>query len=291
MDSLGGIEWKYLSPIDQFLYGVNDMVLEDDGSIVIATMDGIEIPINVGNAGTIQLQPYMIKLDSNREVVWETIIREFDWAGSNRIRKMLRLSDDSGYIMVGNALVGQDTFPGIASGNFWGSMAKVSPDGDSLWHRHHYLIVDPHETHDFYDIKETHDSGLIMCGESFRYNEHPELETWQQGWIIKTDQHGCLVPGCHIISSQENLPDKIALQLYPNPTSDFLNIFFKTERLSKNGIFRVLDLNGRVVKTFTPASKEGTYMLSVQNYSAGMYFLQYVEDGVGKYSEQFVVEK
>ena len=76
-----------------------------------------------------------------------------------------------------------------------------------------------------------------------------------------------------------------------NPTNNFLNIFFKTESTPKNGIFRVLDLNGRLVKEFMPESKEGTYILPVHNYTAGIYFLQYVEDGVSLYNERFIVIK
>ena len=87
-------------------------------------------------------------------------------------------------------------------------------------------------------------------------------------------------------------------KFYPNPTSDYLNIFFKNQEGRKDGIFRLVDMNGRVVLEFKADKMETTYMLDVERYASGIYFLQYLQpadrqggEGVPVSTNQIIIQK
>jgi len=108
-----------------------------------------------------------------------------------------------------------------------------------------------------------------MCGEAtLGYVDRDTLtQPTQQGWLIKVDEYGCLVPGCHIIDDvDEAAAPSPQWKLYPNPASDFLNVFFDPGERPAEGQFRVLDAQGRILKRFEPLPGETTYLLPLEGY-------------------------
>ncbi len=297
IDSSGTQEWRYYSPEGDLMLGVQDMILETDGSLIVASLYGEEIQPAPDNPSDIFFQTYIYKLNSQRQRVWETFIRENTWHQYRQLRKLIKCTDESGYIVVGGVFENSEeelVNPNVEIHD-WGMMAKISPTGDSLWHRYHYIPLDDQNQHEIYDIKETADGGFIMCGlslqASFGGGTSDGTGAFQQGWLVKVDEHGCLVPGCHLPDAVDTPSDAIRLQIYPNPTTDFLNIFLKTKERSKDGQFRVVDINGREVKTFEPKDvAEITYSLPVYDMAKGIYFLQYSEGNDLRYTEKFIVQ-
>ena len=81
------------------------------------------------------------------------------------------------------------------------------------------------------------------------------------------------------------------IQLYPNPTTDFLNIYFKNPNQSKDGVFQLIDLQGRVVVAFDADKNDTTYLVSLEKYASGIYLLQYVENGIPISTQQVIIQK
>ena len=160
-----------------------------------------------------------------------------------------------------------------------GYLVKVSYDGEKIWERKYHVIEIPTSPtlHEFYDMRPTSDGGYIMAGQVLDFSQSLDF---QQGWLVKVDEYGCLVPNCQLADAiSDPFDNSPTINLYPNPTSDFLNIYFSHIN-KKDGVFRLIDLQGRTVLQFDANKNETTYIVSLEKYAAGIYFLQYVEEGV-----------
>nr|MDQ3100200.1 hypothetical protein [Bacteroidota bacterium] len=96
-------------------------------------------------------------------------------------------------------------------------LMRTATDGDSLWMRDYVFYDDQVEICEGFlrDVQPTSDGGFIAVGSAFMV---PGLYS-QDVWVVKVDQHGCLEPGCHLITGMEtqitNMRD--ALHVWPNP--------------------------------------------------------------------------
>lgn len=167
-------------------------------------------------------------------------------------------------------------------------------NGDIIWERKYRWLETYHDRHNLYDMKATPDGGLIFCGSAvdlYQFYDPP----LQQGWVVKLDECGCLVPGCDVscevgVHEEEEL---LTLKIGPNPTSDLLNIFIgESTQIDFNGLqLEVTDLFGRVIHQ-NPIKYSGTtYIFDVSNYAAGQYVVSLVLEGSVLASEKFVVKK
>lgn len=232
--------------------------------------------------GTYNKNMVYIKVNQDLDTIWTREFREPLYDSVSGIRRVTESPDSSGYVGVGRS---------FRTGNWHGQISKVSPEGDSLWHRiYHYQDWADHE-HEFWDVESTPDGGYIMAG----YSNAQTGGAFQQGYIVKTDEYGCVVPGCHIIEDTTTTVNllsevKMTLKLYPNPTPDVLNIFFRYPQTAR-GIFRIIDVEGKVVRTFNGTAEEVTHVVSLDDLVDGVYFVQYMEEGQVFRSERFVKMK
>lgn len=91
-------------------------------------------------------------------------------------------------------------------------------------------------------------------------------------YLIKTDNNGCLQPGCmQAVSVQEHLQANLALKIYPNPVVDQLNIHSNFEQGELQ--LQISDMQGRTVHNEQqPANTE--IQLQLSHLPAGMYLLR-----------------
>lgn len=279
IDGTTGLQtWDWLSPEDQLQAGANGMITTPDKGLVVATAIGDEQWVNPGNSN-ILWDNYIFKLDSTREVTWGTYFRETS-TKYNHFRQLIACSDGSGFVAIGS----QNKFYGgtdIHEENTFdqgGYIVKVSPEGDSLWSR---VIVHPNDVsyadqHDLYEIEETPDGGFICVGQSIDLFQSPQF---QQGWLLKVDEYGCLVPGCHLISSTKapEGPD-LRLLLYPNPASDVLNVYIGPGTLSPGTLLRLIDSAGREVHHRRIAIDDATYILDLSHFAGGTYYIHLADE-------------
>ena len=170
----------------------------------------------------------------------------------------------------------------------WGSwLIKVSPQGDSLWARYYSIFDEKISWPEPFDLKNTPDGGYVVVGQT---NPHqPDGRRLQRAWMLKVDEHGCLIPGCHLISTAEEAEkEELALAIYPNPTLDFLNFQLRGTTLAKGTQFRIVDLAGKTMKAFKAGNLADTYMVSVGSWPEGVYFLQYLMDEKVLRSKKFI---
>jgi hypothetical protein len=169
--------------------------------------------------------------------------------------------------------------------------------GDIIWERKYRFLEIYGDHHNLIDMKATLDGGVIFCGEardSYQILDGP----YQQGWLVKLDECGCLVPGCDSLCSYVgcSVADTAFFPTFgshfivgPNPASQFINIYFAGGDLNLSQThFDIYDLQGRLVYSFAPDAADTTYMLSTEKFASGTYVLMLHHNGE-KMQEQKVI--
>ncbi len=288
-DSLGKEYFHKIIKMDKGeAFGVN--ILQVDSNLITGL--NIRLKDKYGNIID-DYQPGIGSYSSNGTKNWLTKFNTFDNdSTSNTIKFFTSISttSDRGYIACGVL-----TDPAIKD-KFaqYGMLAKVNEHGDSMWIRY-YQSIPGHKygnLNSLEDVKSTPDKGYILAGVCYYYCLTPEMpkeERFQQGWLIKVDSFGCLVPGCHLGTSVETIqPDQFKCTIYPNPTSNTVNIFCK-HHPNRKGIFTLQEIaSGKVLEQWTHNIDEITYILDVEHLSLGVYVISYFENGKIIWSDKLV---
>ena len=232
VDSLGNKRWEWKSPEDELWDGANAMVPSGDGGVVVASGKGIEEYVNPAMNILLWKNMTIFKLNENHQLAWQTNFYPSNLRGfNNKLNQIIKVSDGSGYIATGQYVqVHYDVVDsiGVPAGDIYGFIAKVNAEGDSLWTRRLNYVTEIGEGRQYlYDIEETSDGGFVLCGQVLdeQLNIH-----YQQAWLIKVDEYGCIVPGCQIVSGlKEAEKKKVKMLLYPNPAQDNLNVFLSDQ--------------------------------------------------------------
>ncbi|MFD1550894.1 hypothetical protein DNU06_05170 [Putridiphycobacter roseus] len=191
-----------------------------------------------------------------------------------------------------------------------GSLMKFNEEGEVLWNRSYIKIPrlsNPnivYGNHELYDVERTPDSGFVMVGEARNF-ANPNEPMGQLGWLVKTDKHGCLVPGCEefdnpspidtstvepidtVITPKPTPAPKIIV--YPNPVQNELNIYFASESLALNATAALYSSNGQIVNQWPIANNFITYILDVSDLASGVYILKII-NGAEVATQKVVVE-
>ena len=285
LDSLGGIERTFTTPILKpgtttpwKMYPPFDFTQTKDKGWVVATGFGVEESGTFPNF--VNYQPYVYKLDSSLNLVWDREIRGYYQQQDVYASKLLEL-EDSSFIVVGQLLDyknSPDTTPPTC---YQGFIANISANGDSIWTRKYYGLCIFADNNTVKDFKRTADGGYILCGES---SGNLTGQPYQQGWLLKLDSMGCLVPGCHL-TAVENIGDaveKIAIKTYPNPVQagDYLNFYIGPlqTRSTMSLQAHLYNLQGQLLQNHTLPSVDATYMMATDAMSAGTYILKILDE-------------
>ena len=295
VDSLGNKQWEWLSPVDELWDAVYGIVASGDGGLIGVSGNGVEKYVNPEVNFLHWGNPIIFKLNENHDLVWQ---RTFDISNmtifDNELTDIIQSNDQNGFVAIGNY---GERFPeivdsiGVAEVELSGWILKVSPEGDSLWARKlKYLNEDGAGAHYLYDIRPTSDGGYILCGQ---VRDVELFEHFQQAWLIKVDEYGCVVPGCHLPNNLSEIKKEIPqLLLYPNPVQDQLHVFLRdySAYQRESLTFRVVNQQGQIIQRLKiNPSEEITYMIDVSSYASGAYFLQYLENTKVIGQETFIV--
>ncbi len=267
IDEDGNVLWEYLSPLEDKKVTAYDIVLSSDNEMIIATTF-----IKSGILNNSKAIGGIYKMDSDFNISWETEVKESSPSNPNYLRNLIHLENEDNYVCLGEI-----------NSNAW--ITKISSEGDSLWSRTYtYPNTANFATHRVNDFQQTSDGGFLICGET-----RGDGGTGQRGWLLKLDEYGCLVPGCHIVDNITSLENDIEVKIYPNPTTDYLNIFIKGE-LDK-GIARIVNLEGRTMNTFDVEGRNSTFIYSISHLPNGIYFLQILNEKGKMTTKEFVVQR
>lgn len=281
VDDDGEVAWEYLSPAGVLRDEAKAMIKTPDGGLVVASGIGQEIGNNP-NIHTLVWDALIFKLDADQNIVWSTPFRGDLPTGSTELTEMVEAPDGSGYVASGIFL--EYPHPDTFHHTSW--LVKVSSEGDSLWTRRFTYFDGEFVAPEAFDMKATPDGGYVLVG----YSQNLGLPA--PGWIMKVDEHGCLIPDCHLnddtTSVARDLEKRVELAIYPNPASDFLNFQLRGERPAKGGSFRIVGTAGEVLAEIKGAKTGNTFTVPVHGWPDGTYFLQYIENGEVRAVEKFV---
>jgi hypothetical protein len=93
------------------------------------------------------------------------------------------------------------------------------------------------------------------------------------------------------ISTKDDLLEDQGFEISPNPASEVLNIYFKNNQNRKDGLFRLVDINGRIVLELKAERNDLEYKIPLEKYASGIYLLQYVENGIPISTQQVIIQK
>ena len=204
-------------------------------------------------------------------VIWETRLGDQVTLAANQ----LIMTHDSGFIAIGE---GFDTLvpnPNPDSLDQWartGWIIRLNNDGSLKWKKGYQYIratLAESSIHTFYDIAELPCGDIVAVGESDIGNVH--LPYYEQGWMIRVDSNGCLIPHCDMpnaISEVEG--NKISWKVSPNPFNKELYIYFDGTEGSQYSM-QLTDIQGRIIEGIKTLRNNTTYTLSTDNLESGLY--------------------
>jgi hypothetical protein len=120
-------------------------------------------------------------------------------------------------------------------------------------------------------MRRAHDGGYLIVGKSSR----PGVG----GWFVKTDTNGFALPNgadtLYHIGIVEHPTQNISFRVYPNPSSDVVNIVFEEQPKSKVKI-QLFDITGRLIDSKEVNNvknvkfelidlKKGVYILNIRS--------------------------
>jgi len=226
--------------------------------------------------------PIVLRLDSEYNELWKhALFNRTDTLFSSSLRNydVIQTIDKENYVVIGNFHKGDLNNPnGDYSDNF-GRIECFDDQGNLIWSRLYQYFLDEaySEEHRFRDIIQTQDGGFLVCGLA---HDRTNLEQdSQRSWLLKLDEHGCLIPGCHLpVSSEEAAGVGFTLKTFPNPTSDFINVYISLPDRSTTKLI-LSDLSGKIMKEISVKQNELTLIIDVHDLAAGMYVLRLEHEG------------
>lgn len=266
LDSIGQLVHNEVTDFDYSSGSIRDALLDNQHLVAVSTLR---------NGEEQEYHPALVKMTMDGEPLWHVPAWPGDFNYWHRGKRVIKTQD-------GQYLLGGDYRTDVEGGFNWHQqdafLSKYSTDGEVLWHRKYTFLDSERHHHTLQDLEPTSDGGYIFCGES-RDDTSEAIEPTQQGWLVKLDQYGCLVEGCHL---SDNIEEQAADQKYfkagPNPAADFLNIY-QTKALDNSHTYQLHDIKGNLLEHFPAADFQTTFMLPVHQYASGTYILSLLENG------------
>ncbi|MEI6696893.1 MAG: T9SS type A sorting domain-containing protein [Bacteroidota bacterium] len=161
----------------------------------------------------------------------------------------------------------------LASGSYnyleipW--LLHLNIEGTVDWYKE-YNMAKPYNTNHFsatpFDIQQTLDNGFVVCGQIV----NTDTINGNCGWILKIDEHGCLLPNCDTItgiSSYINIAS--SLEIFPNPASTSVTVkYFSDIEQGKLEIYNTMGIKAMQIQL---PKGQNTYNFSVSQLPKGFY--------------------
>jgi len=278
IDTSGNLISKWESEQEDSLSTALSGLIVDDG-FLLASSIAVEI---FQDRGIIN-DPMIIKLDMDYKEMWRMPmfnVKDSLFSPGLWYSKLIEIEKNTTFVACGNNHKGVPDSPVGDLSDRFGRLIKFNWKGQLLWERNYQFFGDEirSDDHEFNDIVLTADGGFLLCGEAF----NPQLEVAvhaQNSWLVKLDEWGCLVPGCQdIVSSTDKLDPQFGLKLYPNPTSDVLNVYIDHEQGSSLSLV-ISNMQGQQMKNIEVGLSKLTMMIDITSFPVGVYFVSLVDNG------------
>ncbi len=200
---------------------------------------------------------------------------------SSYISASKQVSDQSGYVSAGGIW-------NVEWAQYLGYVMKINNERELVWKRtyNYFPLVENvfNGWNYIKEIKETSDGGFVCVGEIREHAVHPNPQLYVP-WVFKTDEYGCLEPGCQFVGTEDILVGlENTMTVFPNPVEDIATISFGKENLSQlsdllsTGELIVFDINGKeIFRTNTRSVvSEGQLQINTQSWPSGIYLAQLI---------------
>jgi hypothetical protein len=253
---------------------VFENIVEEDGFVLVGTrIDDLALE----NA------PIVFKLNMDGMYQWYSP-QSLPFNDENQAYYGVERAHGGGYVCVGMEVEFGDNDQGWAYDmDRYGNLTKHSDVGTVEWQRRFTIIESCDENQSFIDILST-ENGYLLFG--FR-GDYCFDENWEniypreRSWFVKTDECGCIVPGCGekdcYIGLEEEKPDQLNILLYPNPSSDYCSIYIPEGFQSQ--YLQVFNSLGQLIIEKSGLVDDTTYIISVSSWGNGIYILNVVSEG------------
>lgn len=168
-----------------------------------------------------------------------------------------------------------------------------SESGELLWERFYRIIESYENIHDIFDVKASPDGGIVFCGQSINYSENSDPGPLQQGWLVKTDEYGCVIPGCQMVGvSETEVLNDAGISFGPNPLAkgEPLRVY-SNYQFSPDAELGLWTMNGERIAAIHPGYAGLTTLWSIPQISSGVYLLKLIDRGVLIHCEELVIHK
>ena len=254
---------------DRHYYHIYLESVLDDGAIVFTNNE------HLGNFNN--WRSVLIKMDSDLNVVWETTVGSPEYSRDfSYYTGVVKSHDNDGYILCGVNEV-EDTLAATR-----GQIAKISTDGDSVWHRQLRPLEDYEGSTELFDIIQSSDGHYLATGVA-RNPDALKDSIFIKTWLIKFDEDG------HIVTKDST--DSVtslfnsSLRIFPNPTTDI--VYLEHDDIVDLR-YELYNEQGQMILTKAESEPYHTYMLSLAAYPAGIYFLHVTHPDGRRYVERLV---
>ena len=188
-----------------------------------------------------------------------------------------------GYVCVGREFDYGDNEQGWEyDADTFGNFSKHTELGTLEWHRRFTIIESCDEIHAFFDVVHIED-GYLIYGTRADYCIDQNWESVyprERSWLVKTDECGCIVPGCGekdcFIGLDEETPDQLNILLYPNPSNDYCSIYIPEGFQSQ--YLQVFNSLGQLIIEKNGLVDDTTYIIPVSSWENGIYILNVVSE-------------
>jgi len=288
-DTAGNLLQTKIYPDDHLALQTNGFCQTIDHGYLFTGINGVFTQ----NGNAEEYKGRLVKLDSSFTEAWR--IEKGLSAPSPYIsfKNILKVTDST-YVAIGES---RDTISYDIAGSA-GWMIKFNIAGDVIWERFFQKVLPDNSTinfprHALYSADITADSGFVMVGQARNSEASNPAPVGQLGWLVKTDKHGCLVPGCEQfdgLSIGDLEVPEIGLSLYPNPANNELFVYYANSNHNNSTEAALFNIQGQQVMQFPISSNNTTYMLDVSNLGKGVYVLQVADNSGLLKTEKVVVE-
>jgi hypothetical protein len=170
--------------------------------------------------------------------------------------------------------------------SYKGFLMKLNSNGDSLW-SHFYDWGNFFDRHaQFNDLVLTDDGGILAGG----FWNPPYLNYNQGAWLVKTDSMG-IAPGMFTVGVEEEelIIKKYQLKMYPNPTSDIINLSLQ-ENPRDDLQLEVYNISGQLVFEKQLPAFEKEQRINIQHLQSGVYLVKLMSENQVVYSGKIIKE-
>lgn len=226
----------------------------------------------------------------NRDTVWIKKYSFFNLARNLGLFQSISINKVNDNIVVSStAGIDGDYFvpPSYIEGGFRAVLLKINQNGDSLWQRFYsHLNTDGiDEDIQLNDLAVCNDGGFLLGG---FYHIHSYIYT--DCWLVKTDSLGFAPAAFTVgIESEELIITNYELRIYPNPTSDNINLSMQ-ESPKEELQLELYNISGQLVLEKRLPAFDKEHRINIQHLQLGIYLVKLVSENQVVYSSKIIKE-